>query len=145
MDKLDACTKLSIKLRLSGDTWKPYHSTLVHQQYIGKTTQVASLLLSLKGLLPELNTFRLLSDFYKNNLTMVSLFQNMRSLVSCRKICSPNHLQFQLSVVVLNVWLGSDYIQPVIQNTINSWDYMNLLWTKRIIKRTYYAFTCKPK
>ena len=67
---------------------------------------------------------------------MVFLFINMRSLVSCRKICAPNHFQFQLSVGVLNGLLDPDNTQPVIHNTINSWDYMNLLWTKRIIKRT---------
>ena len=68
--------------------------------------------------------------------TMVSLFQNMISLVSCQNICAPNHVQFQLSVGLINGWLDSDSIQPVIHNTINSWYYTNLLWTKRIIKRT---------
>ena len=32
--------------------------------------------------------------------------------------------------------MDSDYIQLVIQNTINSWYYMSFLWTKQIIKRT---------
>ena len=40
MDKLDACTSLPMELTQYGATWKPYHSTLVHHQYIGKTTQV---------------------------------------------------------------------------------------------------------
>ena len=77
MDTLDAYIILSIKLRLSGDTWKPYHSTIVHQQYIGKTTQVVFLLLNIKWLLLELNKLTFLSVFYKNNFTMVSLFQNI--------------------------------------------------------------------
>ena len=42
IDKLDACKMLSTKLRLSGDTWKPYQSTLVHQQYIVKTKSCIS-------------------------------------------------------------------------------------------------------
>ena len=67
---------------------------------------------------------------------MVYLFQNMRSIMSCQKICAPNHVQLQLSVGVLNGLLDSDYIQPVIQNTINSLDFMNLFWTKPITKRT---------
>ena len=34
--------------------------------------------------------------FLKNsNLTMVSFFQNIRSPVSCRQICAPNHVQVQ--------------------------------------------------
>ena len=78
--------------------------------------------------------FTYLSAFYKNNFKMVSLFQNMIILVSCRQICAPNHVQVQLSVGVLNGLLDSDYIQPVIQNTINPWYYMNLLWTIQIIK-----------
>ena len=48
MEKLGACTRLSRKLRLSGDTWKSYQSTLVHQNYIGKTILVAFMLLKLK-------------------------------------------------------------------------------------------------
>ena len=65
---------------------------------------------------------------------MVYLFQNTRSLVSCRKIYAPNHAKVKLSVEVINGQLDSDYIQPLIQNTINSWDWMNLLWTKWMIK-----------
>ena len=38
----------------------------------------------------------------KNKLTMVSLFQNMRSLVLFRHICAPNHVKVQISVRVLN-------------------------------------------
>ena len=30
------------------------------------------------------------------------LFQHMRSLLLCRQICVPNHVQVQLSVIVLN-------------------------------------------
>ena len=43
----------------------------------------------------------------------------MRILVSCQKICAPNHAQVQLSVGVLNGWLGSDYIHQLIQKTTN--------------------------
>ena len=102
MDKLDTFTRMSRKLRLSGDIRKPWHSTLVHQYYIGKITQVLFLLLNLKQLILGLNTLTFLTVFYYKNLIMVSLFQNMRSLVSCRQICAPNHFQVQLSVRVLN-------------------------------------------
>ena len=81
MEKLDSCARLSRKLRLSRDTCNPQNSTLVHQQYIGKKTQVAFLLLNLKQLLLQLNMLAFLSAFYMNNLTMFSLFQNMRSIV----------------------------------------------------------------
>ena len=37
----------------------------------------------------------ILPVFYKRNLTMVSLFQDMIILVSCRYICAPNHVQVQ--------------------------------------------------
>ena len=103
VEKLDACTSLSRKMRLSGDTCKPQHSTLVHQQYIGKTTNVVFMLFKLKQLLVDLNTLILLSVFYQNNLTMVFLFQHMRTIVSCWHICAPNHVEVQLSVGVLNV------------------------------------------
>ena len=126
MDKLDACSILSRKLRLYNDTRKPQHFTLVNQQYIGKTTQFVLLLLNLKYLLLELNTLTFLSVFYKNNLTIVFLLQNIRSLVLLMQICEPNHcynhVQVQLSSGVINGWLGSDSIWPVIQKIINSWD-----------------------
>ena len=61
---------------------------------------------------------------------MVFLFQNMIILVLFHQICAPKHGQVKLSVRVLNVWLGSDSIQPVIKNTINSWYYMNLFLTE---------------
>ena len=92
-EKLDACTKLLRKLKLSGDTCKLQNSTHVHLQYIGRITQVVYLLLKLKELLLELNTLILPSIFYKKFLTMVSFFQNMKSPVSYRKICEPNHVQ----------------------------------------------------
>ena len=49
-----------------------------------------------------LKNWTFLSIFYNNNLTMVYLFQNMRSLVSCRQIFAPNHVQIQSSSRVLN-------------------------------------------
>ena len=80
---------------------------------------------------------------------MIFLFQNIISLVSCQHICAPNHVQVQLSVRLINVWMCSDYIQPGIHNTINSWDYMGFLWIKWttksalcnpvLLKRVYYA------
>ena len=132
MDKLDSCTRLSRKLRIYRDICRPWHSTLVKQQYIGKTTIVVSIFLRLKYLLQDLPHwhFCLLSTI---KLTMVFSFLNMKSLVLFRKICAPNHYQVQLSVGVLNVWLGSDSITLVIHNTINSWDYISLLWPKRIM------------
>ena len=81
--------------KLSGDTWKPYQSTLFHLQYIGKITPFVFMLLKLRELLLHLNILILLYIFYKRNLKMVSLFQNMRSPVSCRQICAPNHVQVQ--------------------------------------------------
>ena len=71
--------------------------------------------------------------FILENFDNGILFQNMRSLVSSRQICAPNHDQVQLSAVVLNWRLGSYYIQPVIHDTINSLYYMSFLWTKLII------------
>ena len=102
MEKSDACTSLSIKLRLSVDTQNIYHSTLVKQQYIGKKTKVVFLLLKINYLLLELNKLAFLYVFYKKNLIVVSLSQNMRILVSCRKICATNHVKVQLSVEILN-------------------------------------------
>ena len=55
---------------------------------IGRITQVVSLLLKLKELLLELKILIFPSFFYKKVLTMVSFFQNMKSPVSCRKICA---------------------------------------------------------
>ena len=81
--------------KLSGDTWKPYQSTLFHLQYIGMITPVVFMLLKLRELILHLNILILLYIFYKRNLKMVSLFQNMRSPVSCRQICAPNHVQVQ--------------------------------------------------
>ena len=88
MDKLDACTNLLRKLKFSGDTWKLQHSSHVHLQYIWRISQVVSLLFKLKELLLELNILILQSVFYKNNLTMVSFFQNMKIPVSCQQICA---------------------------------------------------------
>ena len=51
--------------------------------------------------------------FYNSDLTMVSFFQNMRSLVSFRQICAPKHVQVQESAGVLNGLLDSDFIQLV--------------------------------
>ena len=41
--------------------------------------------------------------FLQKRLTMVSLFQTMRSIVSCIQICALNHVQVQLSVGLLNI------------------------------------------
>ena len=85
-----------------------------------------------KNLLLELNTLKFLYFFYKKMLTMVYLFQKMRSIVSCRQICAPNRVQVQLSVGVLNGWRDSDYIPKLIQKKINSWDY---IWVCCEVKR----------
>ena len=74
MERLDACTNMSRRINLSGDTSYPYHSTILHQQNIDKTTQVVFMLLNVKQLLLELNTLILPSFFYKKNLTMVYFF-----------------------------------------------------------------------
>ena len=102
MDKLYACTILSRKLRLPRNKWKTYNSTLVHQHYIRKIMPVVFMLLNIIKVILELSTLTLLSFLYNNNLTMVFLFQNMISLVSCQKTFVPNHVQVQLSDGVLN-------------------------------------------
>ena len=94
-EKLDACTNLLRKLKLSGDTWNLEYSTQVHLQYIRRITQVVFLLLTLKYLLLEINTLIFRSVFYYTDLTMLSFFQNIRSPVSCRQRCEPNHVQVQ--------------------------------------------------
>ena len=38
----------------------------------------------------------------QEKLTMVSLFQNMMSIVSCRQICVPNHVQVQFLAIIPN-------------------------------------------
>ena len=98
-----------------------------------------------KRVTPRVKHINIPVYFYKKFLTMVSLFQNMRSLVQYRQICAPNYLQVQLSIGVIYGWLESDYIQRVIQNTINTWYYMSLLWTKQTIKVKYYVFTRKSE
>ena len=75
----------------------------------------------------------LLSIFYKKILTMVFLFQNTRNLVLFRQICEPKYVKVQLLVWVINGWMGSYSIRPVIHNITNSWYYMICFWTKRIM------------
>ena len=48
-----------------------------------------------KRVTPRVKKLIFLYVLYKINLTMVYLFQNMRSQVSCRNICAPNHVQVQ--------------------------------------------------
>ena len=57
--------------------------------------------------------------FIQDFLSMVYLFQNMRSIVSCHQICAPKHVQVPSSVGVLNIRLASDSTHTVILNTIN--------------------------
>ena len=57
--------------------------------------KVVFMLLMITELLLELKTLIFQSVLYYINFTMVSLFQNMISPVSCRKICAPNHVQVQ--------------------------------------------------
>ena len=68
--------------------------------------------------------------FLQENFDNGPFVKIMRSLVYCRQICAPDHVQVQISVVVLNGWMGSDYIQTVIHNTIKSWNFISFLWTK---------------
>ena len=44
--------------------------------------------------------------FFKKNLTIVFLFPNIISLVSCQNICAPNHVQFKMLFGVINGWMG---------------------------------------
>ena len=67
MEKLDACTSLSIKPKLFVDTWKPYHTTLVHQQNIWRTTKVVFLLLKLKIGIPTVKHIDIPVYFLQNN------------------------------------------------------------------------------
>ena len=64
---------------------------------------------------------------------MISLLQNMRSLIICWQIFVPNHVWFQLSEVLLNVRVTSTSTHPVITNIINSWSYTTLLWLNNIM------------
>ena len=135
IEKLDTCTSLSRKLRYPEIHGRPKTPHWCTKSTLGIQHKL-HFFLKIKYLLLELNTLILLSTLYKNNLTMVSLFQNIWSLVSCQKMCVPKHVQVELSVGVLNVWLYSYSFQPVIHNTIKPWGYMNFLWTKRITKRS---------
>ena len=86
------------------------------------------MLLNIWKLHLESNTF--ISEYYlfKKILKMVSLYQNIKILVLFRKTCVPNHVQIQLSVVVINIWLASISTHPVILSSTNSWSYINLFW-----------------
>ena len=74
----------------------------MHQQYIGRTTQVVFSVVEAKIVTPRDKHVEILVCFLQENLTMVSLFQNMRSLVSCPHICAPNYVEAQLSIEVIN-------------------------------------------
>ena len=76
-------------------------------------------LLNLKGLLLGSNIFIFLSTLYNNNLTMVCLFPNMRILVSLCQLCAPNHVQVQLSVILINWRLGLYCIHTLKHNKNN--------------------------
>ena len=52
----------------------------------------------------------------------------------CQKICVTNHIQVQLSVGVLNGWLGYGSTHPVILKTINLWSYTSLIWLNHITR-----------
>ena len=86
------------------------------------------MLLNIWKLHLDSNTFISECDLFKNILKMVSLYQNMKSLVLFWKTCVPNHVQIQLSVGVINIWLASIYTHQVIPNSTNSWSYINLFW-----------------
>ena len=92
--------------------------------------KILFMLLGMKWLHLESNILILQSVLFKNNFKMVFLLQNIRSLVSCKHVCVPNHVRVQLSVGVLNGLLGSGSTHPVILNTIKSWNYMVLLLIK---------------
>ena len=76
--------------------------------------------------------------FIQTFFTMVSLFQNMRSIMSCQQIFVTNHVRFQWSVVALRVWLSSISTYLVILNTTNSWSYMSLIWLNHIMGSVLY-------
>ena len=93
INKLYACTRLSRKIRLSGDKWNPYHYKLVHQQYIRKTSQVVFMLLKLKYLLLELDTLTLMSVFLQEKLENVLFIPkydkySVMPADMCTKLCS---------------------------------------------------------
>ena len=88
MNKLDTFTSISIKLRLSGDTCNPYQSTLVHQQYIGKTKKVVFLLFNVKYLLTELNTLEFLSAIKKKHYHGIFIPKYEESSVMPEDMCT---------------------------------------------------------
>ena len=54
-----------------------------------------------KSVTPRVNHIDIPVRFIQENVGN-GIFQTMISLVSCRKICAPNHVQVQLSVGVIN-------------------------------------------
>ena len=62
----------------------------------GEGTPVVFLLLKLKELLLELNILILQSVFYKNNLTMVSFFQNMKIYDLTTDMKTRYHISFEM-------------------------------------------------
>ena len=90
--------------------------------------KVVFMLLNIWRLHLDSNIFISQCDLIKNIFKMISLYQNMKSLVLFQKTCVPNRVQIQLSVGVINIWLVSASTQPVILNSTNSWSYINLFW-----------------
>ena len=70
--------------------------------------------------------------FLKEKFTMVSLLQNMKSLISCQCICVPNHSQVQLFLEVINWWMDSNSNHGVIKHLRD----LIILWG------VYYVIFC---
>ena len=92
---------------------------MLNHHYIGKTAQVVFMLVKLKELLLDSNTFKLMSVFYKKK-TDNGIFVPKYEKYGVMPADMCNKLRSGPLVVVLNKLLGSDYIQPLIQNYINS-------------------------
>ena len=90
MEKLGTCTRLSRKLRIYGDTRKPYHSTLVHQQKIGKTKNCCIYVVEAKIVTPRVKhsyiTVCFIQEIFDNYL-FVSKYENSSFMpeYSCTK------------------------------------------------------------
>ena len=87
------------------------------------------LMMKLKELHLESNKLIFQCDLFNNSLTMVSLFQMMRSLVLCRHIFVPNHAWVQISFGLLNGLMACALTRLVILNSINLWSYVNFFVT----------------
>ena len=107
------------------EAWALHNRDLTTQ---GDYWKLVLMLFSILQLHLESNTFISQCDLFKNILKLVSLYKNMKILVLFRKTCVPDHVQIQLPVGVINIWLAPASTHPGIPNRSNSRSYINLFW-----------------